>query len=184
MSTERSLSERARDVLLDAARRSEPGLGLETLTVAEAVGGEVVATLRVQASQPEVAERPVRRLLHPYGSGSALVFQAFWSDAERTSYLRRHPFAVLGGHVWDGLGALEEFLRGVRAEGVADVPFGNQGMTRLSVPVFGESGQVVAVLSGVARGAEDGPGREQISRRLRGLLIDAAQQLSTWREDG
>jgi len=81
-----------------------------TVTLSQAVGGEVLTVLRISPERPGILQRPAGRAMHPYGTASALLFQALWSERERAAYRRRYPFWEYGAHLWGTPERLEKVL--------------------------------------------------------------------------
>ncbi len=116
-----------------------------TVTLAEPIGGQVVSVLRMSPERPGVLERPQGRVLHPYGSASAIVFQAYWSDEEREIYRQRHPFWEYGAHIWKSLHQLDEALVRVRRDSYAS-PDVRDGLLAVAAPVMARGGELAAIL--------------------------------------
>jgi DNA-binding IclR family transcriptional regulator len=116
-----------------------------TVTLAECIRGQVVSVLRMSPERPGFLERPQGRVLHPYGSASAMVFQAYWNDDEREVYRRRHPFWEYGAHLWKSPEQLDEVLVGVRRDGYA-APNLRDGVLAVSAPVMARGGELAAAL--------------------------------------
>ncbi len=135
----RAVIDRAAETFGELARRFAP----VTWSLTEAVGSEVVMVLRAGPERPGFCERP-RRVMHPYGSASAVLFQAFWSDEERRAYRQAHPFWEYGAHVWRTEEEFDRLLAEVRRTGRAEPVFRAEDAHLLAVPVFGPTGELVA----------------------------------------
>ncbi|MCE5218675.1 IclR family transcriptional regulator [bacterium] len=146
-----------------------------TLTVAQALGGEVEAVLRMSPDQPGILQHPRGMLMAPYASASGLTFQAFWSEVERREYQRRHSFEEEGAHRWGTTQRLEELLREIRAKGYATPPYENRKRHAVAVPVYAGSHELVAVLgvSLAERVLPEEEWQEQVKR-----VVEAAAELS------
>lgn len=142
----RSLVYRAGKVFHSLARQ----LPRVTWSLAEAIGGEVAITLRLSPERPGFLEQPRNRVMHPYGSASALLFQAYWSDEERQEYRRRHPFPEAGAHLWGDLAQLDRFLDEVRRRGYALPRFREDPLLKVGVPLFSPGGELTATLGASA----------------------------------
>jgi DNA-binding IclR family transcriptional regulator len=164
-------------------RRAEGALGElfasygdATVLLCEATGGEVAVSLRIAPERPGLVERPRGRTMHPYGSASALVFQAFWTEEERGAFRVRHPFWEFGAHLWRDEGRLDRFLAGVRKRGYAAPRVKDLALFVVAAPVFAESGELVASVGvsfpprGLTRKTREGRVRRVVSaaRELRG----------------
>ncbi len=116
------------------------------MTLAQFVGREVVAMLRASPERPEWAERGAYQTMHPYGTASALVFQAFWTEEQRAAYRQWHPFWEHGAHLWRDIEAVDEFLEQVRQRGHAVPDQLNKPVWPAAVPVFSPGGGPAAAL--------------------------------------
>ncbi|MDH7568869.1 MAG: helix-turn-helix domain-containing protein [Armatimonadota bacterium] len=157
----RAMVREAAEVLRSLANR----LPVATLSLAEVVGGEVATTLRVSPERPGFVEQPRHRVMHPYASASALVFQAYWGVEERQEYRRRHPFAEHGAHLWGELASLDRFLDEVRRLGYAAPRFPEDPVLKVGVPLFSPGGELTAVL-GVSAPADAADEKEMVHHGL------------------
>ena len=121
-----------------------------TVLLAEAVGGEILTTLRVRPERPGILERPRARTLHPYATSCALVYQAFWSEEERNAFRERHPFQIHGAHIWGDLERLDAALEEIRKKGYADPGLVGTGGRAVAAPVFAPGGDLAAALGASA----------------------------------
>lgn len=139
-----SLLTRAEAVLVALAARFVQWRANIVLT--EALAGEVEIVLRLTPDQPGVIERPRGRVMPAYASACPLVFQAFWSAAERAEYQRRHPFWEEGAYLWQTSERLEATLAAIRRLGYAVAPWPDRQLHLLAAPVRGPRGELRAVL--------------------------------------
>ena len=137
-----NLLRRAPDVL----RRICSHFGRATATLCEVIGGEVINVLRMSPERPGVVERPVSRAMMPYSSASALVFQAWWTEQERSAYRDRYPFWEHGAHLWTDVDALDTFLAETREKGCASAYFLARNCCPAAAPVFGPNGVLRATV--------------------------------------
>ena len=128
-----------------------------TITLTEVSGGEVATTLRVDPARPTVLEQPQHRFMPAYASASALVFQALWSQEQRSAYRHQYPFDEYGAATWGTEARLEEFLADVRRVGYAVLPAGNSDKFRVAAPVFSAQHELVATLGGARFGPAADP---------------------------
>lgn len=177
-SFERSVACRARGAIQRVLAKS----GAASASFAEFVGGEVCLVLRVDEQRPDYVEGLGGRPLHPYASGSSLVYQAFMSTGDLAHYRERHPFAIQGAPLWGDADSLDRFLSGVRATGVVTVPFGDAGHPRVSAPVRhidgGIAGAVTCVFlseDGSLAGPEHG---DRPNEQLEAVVRTLAEDLS------
>ena len=113
-----------------------------TVSLATYVAPEVVVCQRVSPQQPGVVEESHNRL-HPYGSASPLLFQAFWSDEERAAYRQAHPFWENGGgEIWKSVARLETFLAGARETRAVLLVLPGEAMVKAAVPVSAPGGAI------------------------------------------
>ncbi len=112
-----------------------------TITVAQPLGREIVTHLRRSPEQGGALQRPAHLVLPPYTSASALVFEAFWNDAERAAYQQQFPFAEYGRGFWGKLARHENFLAQIRRRGHAVLDL-KDGRLRAAAPVFDEAGTI------------------------------------------
>lgn len=149
-------------------------LGNATVLLAEAVGGEVMTSLRMSPERPGVLERPRVRAMHPYATCCVLVFQAFWTEEERNAFRERHPFSLSGAHIWKSTKRLDDALVKVRHKGYADPGLVGTGGRAVAAPVFGPGRELVAAL-GASAPTERPAGRawkklvEKVGRAARSL---------------
>jgi DNA-binding IclR family transcriptional regulator len=139
---ERELSRRAEAAVRELVAR----IPQATVLLAQGVGGEVQVLRRMSPERPGVAERPRQQVLSAYASSTTLVFQAFWTDEERSSFRRRYPFEEFGAGVWQSEAKLERFLAKVRRQGYALLPPSQGKSLRVAVPLFGAGNELRAVL--------------------------------------
>ena len=160
-----ALLRRAPAVLESVSRRVESA----TVTLSQAVGGEVMTLLRIAPERPNWIERHANRVMHPYFTASALVFQAWWTAEERAAYRRTHPFWELGAHIWESEERLDAFLAEVREAGYAAPEFETKGVCPVAAPVFSRKGGLRAAV-----GASVPTGNADASTRAR-LIIEATR---------
>jgi DNA-binding IclR family transcriptional regulator len=175
-SFERSLACRARG----AVQRALTKEGVTSASFAELVGGEVCLMMRVDETRPDYVEALGGRPLHPYASGSSLVYQAFMSNGELSYYRERHPFSIQGAALWEHLDRLDDFLSQIRSNGVATVPSRDSAQTRVSAPVRHIDGRIAGAVTCVFGrdddGAAAGPARSNGSAEY--LVRALADELS------
>jgi len=161
----------AAEVVADLHRAFPAG----TVTFAEPVGGEVMATLRMSWERPGVLERPTNRVMSAYGTASAIVYQAFASEEERSAYRRRHPFWEEGAMLWHDPPRLEAFLAEVRRTGRAVLDLKSSVMWPVAAAVFGPYHEFRAILgvSYPVTGLD-----ESTRRRIIDRVLDAARRIS------
>lgn len=159
-------------------RRLFARLDRATVTLNRPVGGEVVTVLRISPERPGLLERPRGRSMHPYGTASALLFQALWTEAERAAYRRRYPFWEYGAHLWGSPQRLERILARARRNGYAAVRLGEGGIYPVAAPVFGEGGELLAA---VGASVPLGRGAAADRRRVVERVAAAAKRLSARR---
>lgn len=159
-----------------AVRAVYTQLNNATVTFCEPVGSQVLMLLRMSHDRGGLLERP-RRTMHSYGSATALVMQAFWSEEERTAFRTDHPFWEHGQHLWGSLDKLDAYLATVRRAGVAVPMVKENNLFLVSAPVFGSGRQLVGAL-GLNLGTI-----EEIDKPTRqkaiDLITDHAHELSS-----
>ncbi len=147
---ERSALEAAEDEL----RRLHARHPRVVLTLAQAADQSIRVVRRMGPESPGVVQRPAAHTLSPYGSSSALLFQAFWSEDQRGAFALQHPFWEEAVRLWADPAALARFLATVRRAGVAVTCFPGEELVKLAVPWFGGDGGMVGALGCAARSAE------------------------------
>ncbi|MGD2173781.1 MAG: helix-turn-helix domain-containing protein [Candidatus Brocadiaceae bacterium] len=167
---EGGLMERAAEVVRDLAERFPAA----TVTYSRHIGEAVVAVLRTSPERPGFIQRDATRSMHPYGTASALVFQAYWTEEERAAYRRRHPFWEHGAHLWDTIEEVEGFLQEVRSSGYAAPRLSGKAILPLAVPVFGAGGVLHGAL-GIALPA----GLSERRAEAIDALVESAGRLSS-----
>lgn len=143
------------------------------ITFSRHVGDEIVMALRLRLAGPPMLERP-RINFDPYSSAAALVFQAYWSQAERQDYWRKHPFRVLGAETWKSQERLSVFLDQVERDGFCVAEFYGPEVLRVAAPVF-DQGQVMVGAIGLGIWRRLGQ-RERVAYTNR--VTEAARELS------
>jgi DNA-binding IclR family transcriptional regulator len=129
-------------------------LGVATVTLVRPIGGEVLNCLRISPERPGVLERPAGRAMHPYGTASALLFQAFWPEPQRAAYRQRYPFWQYGAHLWGEADRLEAALGRIRRAGHVALPMPRAGTFLVAVPVVGARDELQAALGACVPQAE------------------------------
>jgi DNA-binding IclR family transcriptional regulator len=128
---------------LKALHHAEPDV---VLTLAEASAHLVAVVLRVSPEAPGIVQRPTAQVLNPYSSSSALLFQAFWSEEQRSAFELLHPFWESAAPLWKTPEALLAFLSDTRRTGVAAIHFEGETIVKVSVPVRHPDGTIAAAL--------------------------------------
>ena len=147
-----------------------------TVIFAEIHDGRVATSLRICPEQPRLAEYPAGRTLHPYGSASALAYQAFWSAEERHEYRRRNPFWEFGAHLWGTERKLDAFLEAARKKGHAAPDLEEVGEARIAAPVFTAAGALCGVVgAAVGRGSSTAAERRSLTKSV----VEAARALTS-----
>jgi IclR family acetate operon transcriptional repressor len=145
------------------------------LTLSRTVAGQVLCVLRLSPERPGFVERPTGHAMHPYGTASALLFQALWTEEQRAAYRERHPFWQYGAHLWSDERAVDDFLDEVRRIGYAAPGMESKGVWPLATPIFGPGGVLESALGvAVPRGRDS----EQERRELVDAALRAAAELS------
>lgn len=115
--------------------------------LSEASARSVTVVLRVSPESRGIVQRPVAHSLSAFGSASALLFQALWPDELHSAFSHLHPFwDSAAPSLWKTPEALAAFLEDVRRTGVAVTRFHGETAVKLSVPVYGREGVLVAAL--------------------------------------
>lgn len=145
------------------------------LTLSRAVAGQVLCVLRLSPERPGFVQRPSGHAMHPYGTASALLFQALWTEEQRAAYRERHPFWEYGAHLWSDERAVDGFLEEVRRIGYAAPGMESKGVWPLAAPIFGPGGVLEGALGvAVPRGRDP----EEERRELIDAALRAAADLS------
>lgn len=147
---------RAEEVLLHLDKR------FPRATVIFAVPGKygMEQTHRIAFDHPGVIQRLNSEALPPYASAAGLLGLAFIRDEDVLMRIEENfPFAVNGIPLWSSRKKLENFLAKCRREMIAVSPFDADIFRRVSVPVFDQKGNFVAVF-GVSCPVRDFSGRE------------------------
>lgn len=114
-----------------------------TVSLAAYAAPEVVVCQRVSPRRPGILEESLHNRLHPYGSASPLLFQAFWSDEERAAYRQTHPFWENGGgELWKSVARLEAFLEAARRKRAVLLDLAGEEMVKAAVPVATPGGAI------------------------------------------
>lgn len=161
----------AEPVLCDLAGRQPAG----SVILAVHETDQLRTLLRVHADRPAHIERPRSDILHPYGSATALLFQAFWPPERVASHRAQHPFWRFGEPMFETLDRYEKRLARVRRQGVAQVHAADFGYRLAAAPVRDREGCLRAALGAAVRIAESTPTTWKTTVRR---LTTAAQRLS------
>lgn len=145
-----------------------------TVTLVEARGPELHVVLRVSPELPGRLQQPEGMSMNAYISAHGLVYQAFWTEAERMAYRRRYPFDEFGAHVWQDMAHLEQAIAQVRDCGYAQPTQGTKDLFRIAVPVFSTMHTLAASL-GVSLPLARIPLASQPA--IRDAVIAAAQRM-------
>jgi DNA-binding IclR family transcriptional regulator len=163
--------QRAAHSMRETARR----VPAATVSLARAMGGEVSMMLRISPERPGFLERPPNRLMLPYSTATALVFQAFWTHEEREAYRRRYPFEEYGTHLWKSSCEVDAFLEEARSKGYAAVFLRDRSTLAVAAPIFSVVGGFQASLGASVRAKSR---NENNHRALIGAVTQAARSLS------
>ncbi len=158
-----------------ALRRLFGELEGATVTLNQALGGEILTVLRISPERPGVLERPRGRTMHPYGTASAVLYQALWTEEERAAYRRRYPFWEYGAHLWADQRRLEQALDEARRKGYAAFDLPQAGAFPAAAPVFADNHELLAAVGASLPGEKLSPQRR---RRLIQRVVAAAGRLS------
>lgn len=154
---------------LQRLARAWPG---GVFTYAERVGADVLVTLRVTGTRPGFVERPLRHVMPPYTSASALLLLAWATPEALTDCERAHAFAEYGAHAWKSRAHLERFLANCRRGGLAEPEFGGAALRIVAAPVRGPGGTVRAALGAALPRTETAAAWPRLLRQL-GAAADA-----------
>jgi DNA-binding IclR family transcriptional regulator len=162
---------RADDVVRSLFRK----IGGATVSLAEAAGDDISVSVRISPERPGLVEHPRGESMHPYGTGTALVFQAFWREEVRAAYRARHRFWEYGAHLWDTEERLEKTLSRIRRRGYTAEKIRGRHTLPVAAPVFSRSNQLIGVIgAGI-------PQKERTARRKKRCIdavLAAARDLS------
>lgn len=162
------LARRAEAELLALGRRWPRAV----LTLSEGSARGVVTVLRLSPAEAGRVTRPAAQVLSAYGSASALLFQALWSEEQRAAFELEHPFYDQAQPLWPEPAALERFLAEVRAARVAVTSFDGEGLIKVAAPIWAQS-HLAAALGGAA--PREGLGLEQREALVTELRSAAAR---------
>ena len=141
-------------------------------TLAEASSHAVAVTLRASPDSPGVMQRPVGRVLSPFGSSSALLFQAFWPEEQRSAFALQYPFWECAATLWKTPLALTLFLRKVRRTGMAITHFKGEPIVKISVPVCNMDGNIAAAVGvAVPAGSLSAARRKKLIEELKAAAV-------------
>jgi DNA-binding IclR family transcriptional regulator len=145
-----------------------------TWTLTQKSGSEFLVKLRMSPEHNGLLQRPEHRSLSPYGSASALVYQAFLPPDELQTFREQYPFDDYGQQRWLTRRKFDAFLASVRRKGYA-LPAVEDDRLILARPVFEEGRQIVAVLG--AAMAVPGPRLPQIVPEMVRRVREAAARM-------
>ena len=140
----RQFLRRAAEQLRQLARRHLGG----TFTLSEIAERQVVVALRLSADRPDRVSEPRGQVLSPYTTACGLAYQAFAAPSAREEYRQAHPFWEHVGRLWESPEMLESFLLQARRNGYVSVSFRGEHVFKASAPVYGDGGELVALLGG------------------------------------
>jgi IclR family acetate operon transcriptional repressor len=145
-----------------------------TLVLAEPLGGELAAALRMDTTTPARLERSPYWSMPPYSTAASLCYLAFWPLSETADHRRRHAFAEYGRARWRTEARLNVFLEQARRRGYVLVQ--DDPPWRVAAPVRAASGQCVAAL-GVSL-HETGGLNLKLRRAALEAVMEGAERLS------
>ena len=151
-----------------------------TVTLVEARGCELQVLLRASPELPGLLQRPDHRTMDAYLSAHGLVFQAFWTESERTLCRRRYPFDEFGAHAWRSLAQLDETVAEVRRRGYASPPSKTGDIFRVVAPIFTAAHTLIASLGMSLPSAKLSPDDRE---RIIDKVTTAARQLAPSSEE-
>jgi len=143
--------------------------------LAQARAGEVIKVLRVSPQRSVGLAYPLSEPMHPYTTASALLYQALWSEEERSAYGKRYPFWEYGALHWQSEKKLAELFREIRSKGYAAVSLAKVGIFATAAPVVGTGNQMLAAIGGTLPLSAASAVRQ---RKLIRAVLDAAKKLS------
>lgn len=117
-------------------------------TLSRASARSVGVVLRVSPDDPGRIQRPPVHTLGPYGSASALLFQAYWPAEQRDAFAAQHPFWDHAAPLWKTPEALAGYLQEVRRSGVAVTHFPGEAILKIAAPVLAADGAIAAAVGG------------------------------------
>lgn len=135
--------------------------------LSEYLHGQVAVRLHRRPGNAGKVERAYGRTMHPYGSASGLLLQAFLSAEELAAFRQRLPFWEHGAHLWKTEAALAAVLDSTRQDRVAVPPLDSQ-LFVCAAPVLRPNHALAAVLgASMPAAAITEPQREALVQDLK-----------------
>ncbi|TVP78483.1 MAG: hypothetical protein EA353_08195 [Puniceicoccaceae bacterium] len=125
--------------------------GASSLVYTRWVGSDCLMARRVDASRPELVQRPDCLVASPYSFATSLCVLSFLPVSDLEQFLRRYPLVEYGLWAWGDVARFRAFLGKVAEQGVCQPPHSDQ--ERIAVPIFGLGGDIKGSL-GVSFNAE------------------------------
>ncbi len=116
-----------------------------TITLAEDIGGEIIAALRLSPDRPGNIQHN-NRVVAPFRTSISLIFLAFWSDHARAAYMRRYPLWEFGLPLWKDEAQLEQAIGSIRRRGYASLHVEKSAVFSVSAPIFNNKNSFVAAI--------------------------------------
>ena len=143
------------------------------LTWAVPAAADAVVRLRVSPDAPGVLQRPLAQMLSPYGSATALLFQALWPADQQAAFRQAHPFWEQAAPLWRTPHRLAAFLSTTRRRDHALCRFRGDELLKIAVPIRRQ--HALAAALGAAWPARQAP--PQARRDLLAALTTIAREL-------
>ncbi|MBU0477860.1 helix-turn-helix domain-containing protein [bacterium] len=143
--------------------------------LSEVVSGEIMLSLCISPERPGIIEQPRAKIFHAYGTASALLFQAFWTEEERIAYRKRYPFWEFGAHLWKTPERLDEALEVIRQKGYSAPWSCSDGIYPVAAPIIRPNNEIAAAFGGSIPNKELKGKKRQNFRRC---IVQAAKELS------
>jgi len=114
-----------------------------TITFSKQIGGEIQTIFRMSSDQPALMQKPMRPMLNPYRSATALVLHAFGGDEDRETVQARYPFQESAD---PNLEQFNKLVKQARKHGYAFNPISYPDRFSVAAPVLDGRAQLLGII--------------------------------------
>lgn len=143
-----------------------------TIILAEDMGGDIVASLRLSPDRPGSLQHN-NRPVAPFRTSTSLVFLAFWPDDTKAAYIQRYPVWEFGAPIWKDEAQLEQAISSVRLSGYAELSAEKRAVFSVAAPIFDDKNNFTASI-GLSFPVEADSNGTSCEDRAVKLILEAA----------
>ncbi|HWL51255.1 MAG TPA: helix-turn-helix domain-containing protein [Chthoniobacteraceae bacterium] len=165
------------EVVHETMRQLVAQLPGASLSLTEAIGGNIVVSANVHATSPGAVLKEARHPLPPYASAGSLTHLAFWPPEVREEYRARFSFAAHGLAYWKSADAFEAALKTFREAGVFLMPGEPPLHLKLALPILRPGGSLAASLT-IQWNQKERAGLARKRKQLTALALEAGAAIT------